>query len=176
MKYNIRCNKEINNSEAIKKYILEKLSKLDKYFSNSENIEANVLTKQDGRLQRIEVTIPTPHFTLRNEVSNDDLYAAIDIVSDKLERQIRKNKDKINRKVNKKFIEEFEYDLEDEYYEDQSIVKHKKIELKPIDEEEAIIQMNMLGHTFFVYKDVDTEKICVLYKRKDNNYGVIETE
>lgn len=175
MKYNIRCSKEINNSESIKDYIKEKLCKLDKYFSNSEDIEATVLTRQDGRLQRIEVTIPTAHFTLRNEVSNEDLYAAIDLVSDKLERQIRKNKDKINRKVNKKFIEEFDYDLEDEYEEEQKVVKYKRLELKPIDEEEAIIQMNMLGHNFFVYKDVDTNKICILYRRKDNNYGIIET-
>ena len=127
-------------------------------------------------MQRIEVTIPTPHFTLRNEVSKEDLYAAIDLVSDKLERQIRKNKDKINKKINKVYIQEFQYDLEDEYDEETSVVKRKKVELKPIDEEEAIIQMNMLGHSFFVYKDVDTNEICVLYKRQDGNYGVIETK
>ena len=175
MKYIIRNDKK-NNTEAINDYIIEKLSKLDKYFSNPEEIEANVLTKVDGRLMRIEVTIPTPHFTLRNEVSNEDLYAAIDLVADKLERQIRKNKDKINKKINKTYIQEFQYDLEDEYYEENSVVKHKNIELKPIDEEEAIIQMNMLGHSFFVYKDVDTNNICVLYKRKDENYGIIETK
>ncbi len=175
MKYIIRNDKK-NNTEAINDYIKEKLGKLDKYFSNPEEIEANILTKSDGRLMRIEVTIPTQHFTLRNEVSNEDLYAAIDLVVDKLERQIRKNKDKINKKINKTYIQDFQYELEDEYYEENEIVKHKKIELKPIDEEEAIIQMNMLGHSFFVYKDVDTNNICVLYKRKDGNYGVIETK
>lgn len=175
MKYIIRSSKS-DNTEAIKNYIEEKLNKLNKYFEHPEEIEANVLTKQDGRMQRIEVTIPTPHFTLRNEVSNEDLYAAIDLVSDKLERQIRKNKEKINKKINKTYIQEFQYDLEDEYEEETSVVKRKKVELKPIDEEEAIIQMNMLGHSFFVYKDVDTNEICVLYKRQDGNYGIIETK
>lgn len=175
MKYIIRSSKT-ENTEAIKNYIEEKLNKLNKYFENPDEIEASILTKQDGRMQRIEVTIPTPHFTLRNEVSKEDLYAAIDLVSDKLERQIRKNKDKINKKINKEYIQEFQYDLEDEYDEETSVVKRKKVELKPIDEEEAIIQMNMLGHSFFVYKDVDTNEICVLYKRQDGNYGVIETK
>ena len=175
MKYIIRSSKN-ENTEAIKNYIEEKLNKLNKYFKNPDEIEASILTKQDGRMQRIEVTIPTPHFTLRNEVSEEDLYAAIDLVSDKLERQIRKNKDKINKKINKVYIQEFQYDLEDEYDEETSVVKRKKVELKPIDEEEAIIQMNMLGHSFFVYKDVDTNEICVLYKRQDGNYGVIDTK
>lgn len=176
MKYNIRCHKNIDNTEAINEYIKEKLQKLDKYFESPDDITAQVLTKMDGRNQRIEVTIPTLHFTLRNEVTESNLYAAIDLVTDKLERQIRKNKDKINKKINRKFIKEFQYDLEDEYDEEQNIVKHKMVELKPIDEEEAIIQMNMLGHSFFVYKDLESNKICVLYKRKDGNYGVIETK
>ena len=168
MKYIIRCSKG-ENTEAIKEYIEQKLGKLDKYFSETDEIEANVLTKQDGHKKRIEVTIPTPHFTLRNEVSDEDLYAAIDKVSDKLERQIRKNKEKINKKINKIYIQDFQYDLEDEYDEERDIVKHKN-------EEEALIQMNMLGHSFFVYKDADTNSINVIYKRNDGNYGVIETK
>ena len=134
------------------------------------------MTKLNGRFQIIEVTIPTKHFTLRNEESNEDLYAAIDSIVDKLERQIRKNKDKINSRINKTFIKDFNVDLQDEYEEEEKIVRRKSIELKPIDEEEAIMQMEMLGHTFFVYKDVESNEICVLYKRKDGNYGVIETE
>lgn len=175
MKYIIR-NEKKNNNEAINDYIKEKVNKLDKYFSNPEEIEANVVTRSDGRLMRIEVTIPTPHFTLRNEVSDEDLYKAIDLISDKLERQIRKNKDKINNKIKKTYIQEFQYDLEDEFSDDNSIVKHKNIELKPMDEEEAVIQMNMLGHSFFVYKDVDTNNINIIYKRRDGNYGIIETK
>lgn len=175
MKYNIRGHK-METTESIKEYVQAKLSKLDKYFENSNDIEAVVLTKIDGRNQTIEVTIPTKHFTLRNEESNEDLYAAIDKVVDKLERQIRKNKEKINSRINKTIINDFAYDLEDEYEENETIVKRKSVELKPIDEEEAIIQMEMLGHSFFVYKDVHTEKVCIIYKRKKGNYGIIETE
>ena len=104
------------------------------------------------------------------------LPAAIDKIADKLERQIRKNKEKINKKVNKTLINDFEYDLVDELSEDEKVVKRKNVELKPIDEEEAIIQMEMLGHSFFVYKDVNTNEVCVLYKRKNGNYGIIETK
>ena len=171
MQYIIRGD----NTKSIKEYIESKLSKLDKYF-NTDDYTATVLTKKEGRNQKIEVTIPTNSFTLRNESVNEDLYAAIDNVVDKLERQIRKNKDKINKKHNKKVIEDFELILEDEFIEEEKIVKRKKLDLKPIDEEEAIIEMEMLGHNFFVYKDAYSNKICVLYKRKSGNYGIIETE
>lgn len=175
MKYIIRSAK-MENTDAIKEYIENKLARLDKYFQDSDEIEANVLTKVNGKKQTIEVTIPTKHFTLRNEETNGDLYAAVDKIVDKLERQIRKNKEKINKKVNKTLINDFEYDLIDELSEEEKVVKRKKVELKPIDEEEAIIQMEMLGHSFFVYKDVDTNEVCILYKRKNGNYGIIETK
>ena len=170
MQYIIRGN----NTDSIKEYIESKLEKLNKYFS-ADNLTATVVTKKEGRNQKIEVTIPTNSFTLRNECVNEDLYSAIDNVVDKLERQVRKNKDKINKKNNKKIIEDFDYILEDEFQDEEKIVKRKKLELKPIDEEEAIIEMEMLGHSFFVYKDVDTNEICILYKRKSGNYGIIET-
>ena len=171
MKFIIRGD----NTGAIKDYIESKLERLEKYL-NQDDLQATVVTKKEGRNQKIEVTIPTDNFTLRNEATNEDLYAAIDNVVDKLERQIRKNKDKINKKNNKRVISDFEKMLEDEFEEEEIIVKRKKIELKPIDEEEAIIEMEMLGHSFFVYKDVESDKICVLYKRTNGNYGIIETE
>ena len=173
MKYLIRGDK-YENTDSIKEYIEAKLSRLDKYIKDSDDIEAIVLTKKEGRRYKIEVTIPTKDFTLRNEVVDDDLYAAIDLVIDKLERQVRKNKEKLNKK--KKVIEDFEIDIEDNFMEEEVIVKRKSIELKPIDEEEAILQMELLGHNFFVYKDIETGKICVLYKRKNGNYGIIETK
>ena len=173
MKYLIRGDK-YENTDAIKEYIEAKLARLDKYIKDSDDIEAIVLTKKEGRRYKIEVTVPTKDFTLRNEVVDDDLYAAIDLVIDKLERQVRKNKEKINKK--KKVIEDFEIDIEDNFMEEEVIVKRKSIELKPIDEEEAILQMELLGHNFFVYKDAETDKICVLYKRKNGNYGIIETK
>ena len=171
MKYIIRGD----NTQSIKEYIELKLDRLNKYF-NEKDYEASVLTRKEGRTQKIEVTIPTDTFTLRNEAVSEDLYAAIDEVIDKLERQIRKNKDKINKKNNKRIIDDFDIILEDEFYETEKVVKRKKLELKPMDEEEAIIEMEMLGHDFFVFRDSETDKICVLYKRKNGNYGIIETK
>lgn len=177
MIYNIRGDK-ILVTDAIKEYITEKLDRLNKYFDKPEEITANILVKVKGFEQTIEVTIPTTNFTIRNEESAEDLYAAIDLVSDKIERQIRKNKTRINKiekdaakKLNLSFIENVE---EDE--EDTIIVRRKTLSTKPMDEEEAMLQMEMLGHDFFVYKDRDTKRICIIYKRKDNNYGIIETE
>ncbi len=175
MKYNIRGDKMVV-TDAIRDYTEEKLSKLEKYFKE-DDITANVLTKVRGNSQIVEVTIPTSKFVLRSEEENEDLYAAIDLVSDKLERQIRKNKTRLNRNVKDNVKEfNFDYSLEDDEDEaEEKIVKRKNIEMKPMDEEEAILEMELLGHNFFVYKDMDTNNTCVLYKRKDGDYGLIET-
>ncbi len=176
MKYNIRGEK-VEITDSIRKYIEEKIDKLKKYFDASEEYNANVVIKIRGKEQKMEITIPTPHFTLRSEESHSDLYAAIDLTVDKLERQIRKNKTKINSKIKKNLIQNFEMDLEDRFEEDEEkIIKRKVIEMKPMDEEEAALQMDMLGHEFFVFKNTDTQSICVMYKRKNGNYGLIETK
>lgn len=178
MKYNIRGDKIIV-TDAINNYVESKLDKLNKYFKE-DDILANVLLRVRGNSQIIEVTIPTDKFILRSEEEDKDLYAAIDLVSDKLERQIRKNKTRLNKQnVDNKYREfNFDYEMtsEDETNEEEMIVKRKNIEMKPMDEEEAILEMNLLGHEFFVYKDMHTNNICVLYKRKDGNYGLIETK
>ena len=175
MKYNIRGEK-VEITEAIKSYIVDKIGKLEKYFDNFEDIEANVVIKIRGKEQKMEITIPTAQFTLRSEESHSDLYAAIDLTVDKLERQIRKNKTKINSKIRKNLIQNFDVVLEDTFEEEAKVIKRKKIDMKPMDEEEAILQMEMLGHTFFVFNNVDTDCVCVLYLRKDGNYGLIETK
>ncbi|HIU39955.1 MAG TPA: ribosome-associated translation inhibitor RaiA [Candidatus Aphodocola excrementigallinarum] len=176
MKYNIRGEK-VEITPSIRSYIEDKIGKLDKYFENPDQINANVVIKVRGKEQKIEITVPAMHYTLRSEESHDDLYAAIDLTVDKLERQIRKNKTKINARNKKNIIQNFELDLEDSLEDDDSkVLKRKKIEMKPMDEEEAILQMQMLGHSFFVFKNVDTDSICVLYVRKDGNYGIIETK
>jgi len=177
MKYNIRGDK-MDVTEAIGNYVETKLDRLNKYFQE-DDILANVLLRVRGKRQLIEVTIPTDKFILRSEEEHDDLYAAIDLVTDKLERQIRKNKTRLTKQNLDNSLKAFNFDYEmldnEESNEDEVIVKRKKIEMKPMDEEEAILEMNLLGHEFFVYKDMDTDKVCVLYKRKDGNYGVIET-
>ena len=178
MKYNIRGDK-LEITDAINNYVESKLDRLNKYFKE-DDILANVLLRVRGNSQIIEVTIPTDKFILRSEEEDKDLYAAIDLVTDKLERQIRKNKTRLNRQNANNNLKEFNFDYEmnsdEETTEDEIIVKRKNIEMKPMDEEEAILEMNLLGHEFFVYKDMHTDKICVLYKRKDGNYGLIETK
>lgn len=175
MKYNIRGEK-VEITSAIRSYIEDKIGKLDKYFDDTENINANVVIKVRGNEQKIEITIPAMHYTLRSEEAHSDLYAAIDLTVDKLERQIRKNKTKINSKIKRNVIQSFETNLEDNFEEDVSkVLKRKQADMKPMDEEEALLQMEMLGHTFFVFKNVDTDSVCVLYLRKDGNYGIIET-
>lgn len=175
MKYNIRGDKMVI-TEAIKDYTETKLGKLEKYFKD-DDVTANVLTRVRGNSQIVEVTIPTDKFILRSEEENDDLYAAIDLVTDKLERQIRKNKTRLNRNIKDSVKEfNFDFDIKDEEEAKEKVVKRKNIEMKPMDEEEAILEMELLGHSFFVYKDMDTKNICVLYKRKDGDYGLIETK
>ena len=174
MKYNIRGEKLVI-TDAIRDYAEEKLGKLDKYFKG-DDITANVLAKVRGNSQIVEVTIPTSKFILRSEEEHDDLYAAIDLVTDKLERQIRKNKTRLNRNVKESVKEfNFDYDLPTEEEAKEAVVKRKKLEMKPMSEEEAVLEMELLGHNFFVYKDMDTGSINVLYKRKDGDYGLIET-
>ena len=173
MKINIRGNKiEITNS--IKNYIEEKIGKLDKYFDSPDDVTASVVVKENGIYKKIEVTIPIKKAILRGEESDKDLYSAIDFVSDKLERQIRKNKTKMQRKTTKENYDLFvDFEVSEEEQETSQIVKRKEIETKPMDEEEAILQMNLLGHDFFIFKNIDTDNISVVYKRKDDNYGIM---
>ena len=174
MKCKIRGEK-IKVTAAIQEYIETKLSKLDKYFKEVD-VEANVLIRIKGKEQIIEVTIPYDKYTLRSEERRDDLYAAIDIVIDKLEGQIRKTKTKLKKQVKKNddFFN-FDYELTKEETKESKIVKRKTLEMKPMDEEEAILELELLGHDFFIYKDVHTNEVNILYKRRDGNYGIIET-
>ena len=175
MMLNIRGSK-IKVTAAIKEYIEEKIGRLDKYFDNPNEITANVVIKVKGKDQTVEVTIPTKKFILRGEVTSNDLYAAIDLVSDKLERQIRKNKTRIKKKIDKTNIEfNFDFKVEKDEKNESKIVKRKDIEMKPMSEEEAILQLELLGHSFFVFKNVKTNEVDVLYKRNDGDYGIIET-
>ena len=176
MKITLR-GKNIEITEAIEEKVSEKLSKLDKYFIVSENVEAKVLVRTYPYGQKIEVTIPTEYVLLRAEVVDQDLYNAIDLVIDKLEGQIRKYKTRLNRKskdnklaFNLASIEP----LEDE--EEDVLVKTKTITPKPMDMEEAIMQMELIGLSFFVYRDTETDAISIVYRRNDGDYGLIETE
>lgn len=172
MNINIRGDK-IEVTESIKNYVKEKLARLDRYFENASKIDAHVIVRARNGEQVIEITIPTVRYTLRAEEKNSDLYAAIDLVIDVLERQIRKNKTKLNKR--REETPEFAFiPEEDEEYEDETmIVKRKTISSKPMSEDEAILQMELLDHDFFVFKNADEDCFSVLYRRKDGNYGII---
>ena len=175
---NMKCiirGEKISVTSAISEYVETKISRLDKYFK-LDDVTANVLVKVKGKHQSVEVTIPYDKYTLRGEETKDDLYAAIDLVVDKLEGQIRKTKSKLKKQIKKnETVLNFDYELSEEEEYKNKIVKRKQLELKPMSEEEAILQLELLGHDFFIYKDVHTNEIDILYKRKDGNYGVIET-
>ena len=161
-------------TDSMKDYVKEKLSKLDKYLVDQKT-KANVLVKVHNYLQKVEVTIPLKTLILRAEEEQQDFYAAVDLVINKLERQIRKNKAKLQKRDKSK-SREFNIDDVIPIEEEGNVVKRKKIDVKPMNEEEAILQMELLGHDFYVYKDSDTNNVCVIYKRKDGGYGVIEGE
>ena len=163
-------------TDSMKVYAEEKIQKLEKYLENPDDVNCHILFKVRGPKQKIEITIPLSNCTLRVEEEGQDFYAAIDTSIDKLERQIVKNKTRLVDKRNKArhdFILEFEH-VEEE--NEDKIEKRKTIELKPMDEEEAILQMELLNHDFYMFKDIDTDKIAVIYKRKNNGYGIIEQE
>ena len=175
MKVSIR-GKNIALTEGIETKINKKLSMLDKYFIVSDNVEAKVLIRTYPVGQKIEVTIPTEYVLLRAEVVDNDLYNAIDLVIDKLEGQIRKYKTRLSRKSKDNKLAFNLSSIEDVESEEDVLVKVKSITPKPMDMEEAIMQMELIGHSFFVYRDVETNEISVVYKRHNGGYGLIETQ
>ena len=172
MEINVRGTK-VEITDSMRGYVTEKLGKLDKYIS-LDGVRANVLVKVRNYTQKVEVTIPLKTLILRAEAEEQDFYSAVDMVINKLERQIRKNKTKLQKRE-KKGIKELNVDEAIEIPEEKEVVKRKKIDLKLMSQEEAILQMDLLGHNFFLYKDEETDMPAVVYKRKDGGYGVIES-
>lgn len=173
--------KNISVTPAIAEKVETKLAVLKKYLIIDENTHANVVVRVYPQGQKIEVTIPTKVAVLRAEVTHDDLYAAIDLVIDKLEDQIRRQKTRLSRKGKDKlamaFIDEEIVVDEDENEElDDEVVRTKTISPDVMDLDEAIMRMEMLNHSFYIYTDADTNEINVVYKRNDGGYGCIECE
>ena len=170
---------KIKVTKAIQDYAQEKLGRIEKYLGDSENVRATVMVNVKGHRQKVEVTIPLKTVILRAEETRDDLYAAIDVVVDKLERQIRKNKTKLqSKKMKEIFSKDFMFESIEKVEEENAdkIVKRKKVEVKPMSEEEAILQMELLEHQFYIFKDAETNNVAVVYKRNEGNYGIIESE
>ncbi|ARK25540.1 ribosomal subunit interface protein [Sporosarcina sp. P37] len=183
--FNIR-GENVEVTPAIREYVEKKVEKLERYFTEGVNATANVNLKvYTDKQTKVEITIPMKNLTLRAEERHNDMYAAVDLIVDKLERQIRKYKTRVNRKSRERegvaaFFQAVEDNdnAADQQVEDDSefdVVRTKQFDLKPMDQEEAILQMNMLGHSFFIFTDAESDGTNIVYKRKDGKYGLIET-
>ncbi|HBJ1652207.1 ribosome-associated translation inhibitor RaiA [Clostridium botulinum] len=168
--------KNIELTNALREMVEKKISKLGKYFNS--DIEAKATLSVQRNRQIVEVMIPFNGVVLRGEEANEDMYRAIDLVAEKLERQIRKQKTKLSRKKSGslKFGEIVDLSPVAIDEEEAKLVKRKRFGVKPMDIDEAILQMELVGHNFFVYQDVDSNKINVIYKRKDGDYGLLDPE
>lgn len=177
IKYSIR-GENLEVTEAIRDYVVSKLEKIEKYFQPEQELDARINLKvYREKTAKVEVTIPLGSITLRAEDVSQDMYGSIDLVTDKIERQIRKNKTKIERK-NKVATGQLFTDVlvEDSNVVQSKVVRSKQIDLKPMDLEEAILQMDLLGHDFFIYVDVEDQTTNVIYRREDGEIGLLEVK
>ena len=169
--------KNTTATPALKDMVEKKLSKVDRYFN--PEVEAKATLSVQKNKQKVEITIPFNGIVLRAEEATDDMYKSIDLVVAKLERRIRKQKTKLSRRNNEslRFKTFDEVAVEDELIEENGkVVKTKKFGIKPMSVEEAILQMELVGHNFFVFQDADENKIAVVYKRKDGDYCLLEPD
>lgn len=174
MKY-IISGKGIDVSEGLKSAIYEKIGKLERYFTPSTEVHVTLSVQKER--QKIEVTIPMKGNIVRAEQVSEDMYASIDMVEDIIERQLRRYKNKIidKKQAGAFFSNEF-MDDEPENDDEIQITRLKKFAMKPMDPEEACVQMELLGHNFYVFRNAETDDVNVVYKRKGNTYGLIEPE
>lgn len=174
MRY-IISGKNIDITPGLKEAAENKIGKLERYFSPDTEVQVT-MSVEKGR-QKIEVTIPVKGSIIRAEQDSNDMYVSIDLVEEIIERQIKKYKTKlIDKKQSALSFSEAFLQEEPEYEETIKIVKTKRFAMKPMDPEEACIQMELLGHNFFMFLNADTNEVNVVYKRKSNSYGLIEPE
>jgi len=174
--------KNVEVTDALKQYAEKKLRRLEKYFETQAVSEVHVSLSVNKNIHSVEVTIPLIGVTLRAEERSEDMYASIDLVVDKLERQIRKYKTRVNRKVRQEaqravFKETADPAQARTGEEDEGpyeVVRMKRFQMKPMKVEEAILQMNLLGHDFYVFLNTDSSDVNVVYRRDDGRYGLIE--
>ncbi|MBF0787850.1 MULTISPECIES: ribosome hibernation-promoting factor, HPF/YfiA family [unclassified Streptococcus] len=178
IKFSIR-GENIEVTEALRSYVEEKVAKIEKYFHADQDLNAKVNLKvyRDKR-SKVEVTIPLGSITLRAEDISQDMYGSIDLVVDKIERQIRRNKTKIEKKNRHKVptSQLFTEELVEQVEEETKVVRTKQVDLKPMDLEEAILQLELLGHDFFIYTDAKDSTTNVIYKREDGGLGLLEVK
>ena len=167
--------KNLDITPALRDYVEKRVKKVTKYFDKTGDIA--VILKVEKGSHQVEVTVPVDGILLRGEESTADMYASIDQVMDKIEKQIEKHKTKLTKKFRGGgFRADVASTVTVPEVEDEIIVRTKKFAVKPMDPEEAILQMELLGHNFFVFTSAETDAITVIYKRKDGNYGILEPE
>ena len=174
MRYTI-TGRNVNVTPGIRKAVEEKIGKLDRYFNPDTEVIVTLSVQKDR--QKIEVTIPVKGNIIRAEESSSDMYVSIDLVEEVIERQLKKYKNKIiDKKQSAQAFSDYFINEETEDDEEIQIVKTKRFGIKPMDPEQACVQMELLNHNFYVFLNAETEEVNVVYKRKGHSYGLIEPE
>lgn len=168
--------KNIEVSDYLEELINKKVNKLDKYFP--EDTQAHVTLSVERNRHIVEVTIPYAGGIIRGEETSGDMYASVDNVLSKLEKQIMRHRTKLEKNLRAEAFaaQEASYAVDDEEEEEHKVVRVKRFAIKPMDVEEAVLQMELLGHSFYVFENAEDGEVNVLYQRKDGNYGLIEPE
>lgn len=172
----IVSGRNMDITDALRDTVQSKLGKLDKFFHKELEAQATLSVQKNRHI--IEVTIPINGSILRAEESTEDMYSSIDKAVDKLTRQLRKQKNRLEHRIKRYETIRFENipAYEEDNMQESKIVKTKRFAMKPMNAEEAILQMELLGHNFYVFADAETDDVNVVYKRKDGNYGLIEPQ
>jgi putative sigma-54 modulation protein len=165
--------KDFKVGEQLQKRIAEKLGRFDRFFG--KDASAHVTVREEREMKRIDVTIKVQRHLYRAECEADDVFSALDLAVEVIEGQIRKNKTRFEKRIHDyAYMKEMlKATSETTDALEGRIIRRKSFELQPMDAEEAVLQMEMLGHSFLLFNDAETDKTCVVYKRKDGNYGVI---
>ena len=167
--------KHIELTDALKEYVMKRVGKLEKYSDEFMDVQVTLLVERDRH--RVEVTAPIHGMILRGEEETEDMYSSIDMVVEKLERQIDKYRTRINKRMRSKVLKDHEpiqSAVNDEPREE--VVRNKKFPSKPMSVEEAIMQMNLVGHTFFVFTNAESQEMNVVYLRNNGDYGLLQPQ
>lgn len=175
MNINIR-GKHIELTDALKEYVMKRVGKLAKYSDEFMDVQVTLLVERDRH--RVEVTAPINGIILRGEEETEDMYSSIDMVVEKLERQIDKYRTRINKRMRSKVLKDHDPKQPAEASDEprEEIVRHKKFSAKPMSVEEAIMQMNLVGHSFFVFTNAESQEMNVVYVRNNGDYGLLQPQ
>lgn len=169
--------KQVEVTNALRQHVEKRIGKLERYLDKLDEAQVTLSVERDRH--KVEVTIPLDGIILRGEEVSGDMYGSVDMVIEKLERQIKKHKTRLSKKIRSNSLREFIAQSAGEASEEEEepqVLRTKRFAIKPMPIDEAIMQMNLLGHSFFVFSNAETDEVNVVYRRKDGNYGLIEPE